>query len=90
MGYYVCLTSGNLRFEGCGERRFGSVILKEAELYVSVYLKGRLRLVSLLERKIGGNICCLTVTPEIIKQYMITLLNISACQCILHTCTLTF
>ena len=46
----MCLTSGNLRFEECGERRFGRVILKEAELYVSVYLKGRLRLVSLLER----------------------------------------
>lgn len=86
----MCLTSGNLRFEECGERRFGSVILKEAELFVSVYLKGRLRFVSLLERKIGGNICCLTVTSEIIKQYMTTLLNISACQCILHTCTLTY
>ena len=58
----MCLTSGNLRFEECGERRFGSVILKEAELYVSVYLKGRLRLGSLLERKIGGNICCLTLS----------------------------
>ena len=74
------LTSGNLRFEKCGERRLGSVILKEAELYVSVYLKGRLKLVSLLELKIGGNICCLPLTPEIVKQYMVTLLNISACQ----------
>ena len=66
IGYYVCLTSGNLRFEECGEKRF--------ELYVSVYLKGRLRLIPLLERKIGVNICCLTVTPEMIKQHMITLL----------------
>lgn len=74
----MCLTSDNLRFEECGEKRFGSVILKEAELYVSVYLKGRLRLISLLERKIGGNICCLTVTPEMIKQHLVTLLIISA------------
>ena len=58
----MCLTSGNLRFEEYGERRFGSVILKEAELYVSVYLKGRLRLGSLLERKIGGNIFFLTLS----------------------------
>ena len=68
----------------------GGILCVFNGLEVSVHLKGRLRLISLLERKIGGNICCLTDTPDITKQYMITLIIISKCQCILHACTLTY